>query len=65
MDSSTVVEERFMAIGMYISKQNFNSRKYEETNYYIPSSQILEFPSVINFHIITSDDINFHFHFLP
>ena len=33
--------------------------------YYIPSSEILEFPSVINFDIITSDDINFHFHFLP
>ena len=29
--------------------------------YYIPSSEILEFPSVINFEIITSDDINFHF----
>ena len=34
------------------------------TFYYIPSSEILEFPSVINFDIITSDDINFHFHFL-
>ena len=33
--------------------------------YYIPSSEILEFPSVINFDIITSDDINFYFHFLP
>ena len=33
--------------------------------YYIPSREILEFPSVINFDIITSDDINFHFHFLP
>ena len=32
--------------------------------YYIPSSEILEFPSVIDFDI-TSDDINFHFHFLP
>ena len=32
--------------------------------YYIPSSEILEFPSVINFDITTSDDINFHFHFL-
>ena len=31
---------------------------------YIPSSEILEFPSVINFDIITSGDINFHFHFL-
>ena len=31
----------------------------------IPSSEILEFPSVINFDIIISDDINFHFHFLP
>ena len=29
--------------------------------YYIPSSEILEFPSVINFDIIYSDDINFHF----
>ena len=29
--------------------------------YYIPSSEILEFPSVINFDIITSDDINFRF----
>ena len=29
--------------------------------YYIPSSKILEFPSVINFDI-TSNDINFHFH---
>ena len=28
-------------------------------------SEILEFPSVIKFDIITSDDINFHFHFLP
>ena len=36
-----------------------------EENYYIPSSEILEFPSVMNFDIITSDDINFHFHFLP
>ena len=27
--------------------------------YYIPSSEILEFPSVINFDIITSDDIDF------
>ena len=35
------------------------------TFYYIPSSEILEFPSVINFDIITSADINFHFHFLP
>ena len=33
--------------------------------YYIPSSEILEFPSVINFDIITSDDIIIHFHFLP
>ena len=33
--------------------------------YYMPSSEILEFPSVINFDIITSDDINFYFHFLP
>ena len=33
--------------------------------YYIPSSEILEFPSVINFDIITTDDINFHFYFLP
>ena len=32
--------------------------------YDIPSSEILEFPSVINFDIITSDNINFHFHFL-
>ena len=32
--------------------------------YYIPSSEILEFPGVINFDIITSDDINFHVHFL-
>ena len=32
--------------------------------YYIPCSEILQFPSVINFDIITSDDINFHFHFL-
>ena len=32
--------------------------------YYIPSSEILEFPRVINFDI-TSDDINFYFHFLP
>ena len=29
--------------------------------YYKPSSEILEFPSVINFDIITSDNINFHF----
>ena len=36
-----------------------------EDIYYIPSSEIQEFPSVINFDIITSDDINFHFHFLP
>ena len=34
------------------------------TFYDIPSSEILEFPGVINFDIITSDDINFHFHFL-
>ena len=27
----------------------------------IPSSEILELTSVINFYIITSDDINFHF----
>ena len=33
--------------------------------YYIPSSEILEFPSVINFDIITNDNINIHFHFLP
>ena len=33
--------------------------------YYIPSSEILEIPCVINFDIITSDDSNFHFHFLP
>ena len=33
--------------------------------YYILSCEILEFPSVINFDIITSDDINFYFHFLP
>ena len=30
--------------------------------YYISSSEIVEFPSVINSDIITSDDINFHFH---
>ena len=35
---------------------------YEKDIYYIPSSEILKFPSVINFDIITSDDINFHFH---
>ena len=33
--------------------------------HYIPSSEILEFPSVIEFDIITGEDINFHFHFLP
>ena len=33
--------------------------------YYIPSSEILEFCTVINFDIITRDDINFHFHILP
>ena len=33
--------------------------------YYIPSSEILEFPNVMNFYIVASDDINFHFHFLP
>ena len=33
--------------------------------YYIPNSEILEFPSVINFDIVTSDDINFYLHFLP
>ena len=33
--------------------------------YYIPSPEILEFPNEINFDIITSDDINFHFQFLP
>ena len=33
--------------------------------YYIPSSEIQEFPSVMNFDTIASDDINFHFHFLP
>ena len=33
--------------------------------YYTLNSEILEFPSVINFDIITSDDINFDFHFLP
>ena len=33
--------------------------------HYIPSSEILEFSSVINVDIITSDDINFPFHFLP
>ena len=40
----------------------FGLAKY---TYYIPRSEILEFSSVINFDIITSDDINFHFHFLP
>ena len=44
---------------------NVNASKYLKFVYYIPSSEILEFPSVINFDIITSDDINFHFHFLP
>ena len=40
--------------------------KYDNNGCYdIPSSEILEFPSVINFDIITSDDINFYFHFLP
>ena len=29
--------------------------------YYIPSSEILEFPSEKKIDIITSDDINFHF----
>ena len=33
--------------------------------HYIPSSEILEFPSVINFDIITCDDINFHLKSLP
>ena len=40
-------------------------KKFEKHIYHIPSSEILEFPSVINFDIITSDHINFHFHFLP
>ena len=30
----------------------------------IPSSEILQFPGVINFDIISSEDVNFHFHFL-
>ena len=33
--------------------------------YYIPGSEIMEFPSVINFDIITNNDIDFQFHFLP
>ena len=37
----------------------------KEVIYYTPNSEILEFPSVINFDIITSDDIDFHCHFLP
>ena len=34
---------------------------YNNLVYYIPRSEILEFSSVINFDIITSDDTNFHF----
>ena len=37
----------------------------KEVIYYIPNSEILEIPSVINFDIITSDDIDFYCHFLP
>ena len=29
--------------------------------YYIPSIEILEFPSVINLLLVSSDNINFHF----
>ena len=39
---------------------DFRCRGIKINIYYIPSSEILEFPSVINFDIITSDDINFH-----
>ena len=38
-----------------------NLDSYTMHVHYIPSSEILEFPSVINFDIITSDNINFHF----
>ena len=38
---------------------------YSPMTAYISGSEILEFSSVINFDIITSGDINFHFHFLP
>ena len=31
----------------------------------IPSREILEFPKVMNFDIITIENINLHFHFLP
>ena len=35
--------------------------EYNNRFYYIPSSEILEFPIAIYFDLITSDDINFHF----
>ena len=46
-------------------KSHMFNKQLNNVVYYIPSSEILEFPSLINFDIITSDDINFHFHFLP
>ena len=60
----------FMHIkGLYYSMIQFvvinESRMSKKNVYYIPSGEILKFPRVINFDIITSDDINFPFHFLP
>ena len=46
----------FLPKAVEASRYTFITRE-KKTFYYIPSS-------VINFDIITSDDINFHFHFL-
>ena len=47
------------AISLYVKGQVY--LRFRTLFYYIPRSEILEFPSVINLDIITSDDINFHF----
>ena len=49
---------------LIINRWKNGSDKLVFRYYYIPSSEIHEFPCVVNFDIITSDDINFHFHFL-
>ena len=47
----------------FVMNYTLREKGFSTPFYYIPSSEILVFPNVINFHITTSDDINFHFHF--
>ena len=49
----------------YIGFRFIDDNSYKEKMEKVTRSTIMEFPSVINFDIIISDDIKFYFHFLP